>query len=997
MKWDPDRKRPPSEESITECSSANRRSNTEMLVEAFHRGVVFSAEIMPDGSGCLLPIAGLSKKLQLVRDPRHFPRIHTFILAEEQRSEVQRLNPTLRDRTADKTFRVEFAARLDDVDAILDRRRRELQIDDLIDLPYDDVLRQHTNFVPQDWILNDVRAFLASSEGGYYVIATTAGFGKTALVAELLRTMPGDQPVAFHLIVRDRWDNLDRMFQSLSVQLAIGLGIPLSSNIPEREWHLVFKDILAKSRSPRGPFEPVVVVIDGLDEAFEAEDSLEDLRRIERLFPSASDLGHWGVKLIISSRPGSHLAWLKSGVRVCVTRPSPDDPRHRENIRRFVVGEAYRRGLTLRSEQVERLVEKSEGLFVYARLFFESIKPSVKNATERDERGGTFRNRLFGEWIATQWRRLLAKPANPPESRHVVFGLLASGREFTRRQWGALLSEASRWKQTRSTDAISMDICGYSPSKVEACFTTIAETQLDGLIVVPSDDSSSTTVRFAHCELRRIAEKVSRDFRIGGMTSLAFESKRFLAAFASPSESVNDKFVLDFALMNAGDDLLELAEIAEPSRRVDVLTFAIDSLTDLARIEAQVEYDLLGVSISQLDRARSLFGLWNASSPATWNADVAKYADRVADFHDFLSINREFLEDGGPSLLATLAANHIGKDHVAKAAKDLGIHPLLHRVHFMSDVSTNASKVCALAMRRNVCVSAHGDGSLNMWDLTNGKLLDSLDSHSKREISSIAISNDGGRLFSVVSPDSQDWVADKTSIVVTELNTSPKRVGAISGHNDSVISLAMQRTRGVLRSVSRDGTIRESLSTPTTPKSVERVRCCDSSILSLTKDGRGFFSWTKNGTFRLSNLDTADVFDLLDDVDGEVTSADVSDDWLTVIAAVGGKVMFWKRDFRHVKSKSGDVINWPASLQVGPAAVTAVTFGPVVLSPGDNTRIGIVANDRRQLYGWNIDSKETEYQEPMFSNATAFCVEDDNLLIGFADGHVEFRKLVLPK
>ena len=126
-------------------------------------------------------------------------------------------------------------------------------------------------FTGRGWLITQIDAFIKTRPRGYVIIQAEAGVGKSALAAHLAGTRPW--PHHFTRLPGGRSPEAAR--KSLAAQLiarwellgewAPGGVLPDTSARPD--WFSRLLDSAARSRDAREPGEPIVLVIDGLDEA----------------------------------------------------------------------------------------------------------------------------------------------------------------------------------------------------------------------------------------------------------------------------------------------------------------------------------------------------------------------------------------------------------------------------------------------------------------------------------------------------------------------------------------------------------------------------------------------------------------------------------------------------------------------------------------------------------------------------------------------------------
>ena len=127
------------------------------------------------------------------------------------------------------------------------------------------------HFTGRDWLIEQIDGFVSDRPRGYVIIRAEAGVGKSTLAAQLVRTRPwlhhftrlpgGRSPVAARKsmaaqLIR-RWDLLDGW--------APGGVLPGASARPD--WFDRLLAAAAAKRDKEEPRRPIVVVVDGLDEA----------------------------------------------------------------------------------------------------------------------------------------------------------------------------------------------------------------------------------------------------------------------------------------------------------------------------------------------------------------------------------------------------------------------------------------------------------------------------------------------------------------------------------------------------------------------------------------------------------------------------------------------------------------------------------------------------------------------------------------------------------
>jgi hypothetical protein len=247
-------------------------------------------------------------------------------------------------------------------------------------LPYEAEVSQHLLcFTGRDWVVKDLERWLADPRRRVFWITGEAGVGKSALAAWLSRKRP--EIAAFHAC---RYGNSDRVNPRKALT---SLAYQLSTQLPDYQQRLNTSnlDALRGEANARAVFErlfvdplggsfaaperPLVILIDALDEA--TQNGKNELAAI--IGTELSKTPHW-LRLIVTSRPYEEAvtvplqaldAWKLDAGR----DENLDDIRSylRRELRPFSGnGEPPR-------ETVEKIVAKSEGLFLYASWVWQEV------------------------------------------------------------------------------------------------------------------------------------------------------------------------------------------------------------------------------------------------------------------------------------------------------------------------------------------------------------------------------------------------------------------------------------------------------------------------------------------------------------------------------------------------------------------------------------------------------------------------------------------------
>ena len=157
----------------------------------------------------------------------------------------------------------------------------------------DRLLHDYGLFGGRAEVLSAVEEFLADPQGGYLFLSSPSGYGKTALLAQLARR----KDVVYHFINRAYGTaDEDFLLRSLCQQLAARHGLGGWLPTAPAELRVLFAALL---RLPPADGRPVVVLVDGLDEALSWDPGPQHFP------PDVPD----GVKVILSARHVADLDW----------------------------------------------------------------------------------------------------------------------------------------------------------------------------------------------------------------------------------------------------------------------------------------------------------------------------------------------------------------------------------------------------------------------------------------------------------------------------------------------------------------------------------------------------------------------------------------------------------------------------------------------------------------------------------------------------------------
>lgn len=246
---------------------------------------------------------------------------------------------------------------------------------------FDEVGIDH--FVGRDWLVSGVDRFIRSHDRGYVVVEAAAGLGKSAFAAWLAR----DRGWPCHFTRRRRGWVTATALRNLAVQLIARFrlderfapGGVLPETAGEPGW---FDQVLVEaSIVARAAGEPLVLVVDGLDEAEHVAGDLP------LGLPSTLPLG---VFIVVTCRTGTGLPALRRPWQSLSITAA--DRRNTADLRRYLIDAAgaeplasllARHGVPVKS-LVRDLVERRGGVWVYARYVLDEIRYGLRSPAEVD-------------------------------------------------------------------------------------------------------------------------------------------------------------------------------------------------------------------------------------------------------------------------------------------------------------------------------------------------------------------------------------------------------------------------------------------------------------------------------------------------------------------------------------------------------------------------------------------------------------------------------------
>jgi WD40 repeat protein len=249
-------------------------------------------------------------------------------------------------------------------------------------------------FTGRDWIIGQIDEFIATQRRGYVMVQAEAGVGKSALAAHLVFT----RSCAYHFTRIEGARSPEQARRSLAAQLighwqlhdlAPGQEFPAGADRPD--WLLKVIRAAAGKRDAAGDGSPLVLVVDGLDEADPPSPGQDTgiplgLPRPENLPP--------GVFFVVTTRFGVALHAVRGPVdwRTIIV-DSPDNLADmRTYLRDILTGDHPDRQLAARLAEhksdpklfIDKVARRCGGIWMYLRYVLDDISSGRRTPTTLD-------------------------------------------------------------------------------------------------------------------------------------------------------------------------------------------------------------------------------------------------------------------------------------------------------------------------------------------------------------------------------------------------------------------------------------------------------------------------------------------------------------------------------------------------------------------------------------------------------------------------------------
>jgi hypothetical protein len=221
-------------------------------------------------------------------------------------------------------------------------------------------------FVGREWLAAQFDAFLNQDRCGYFVLEADAGVGKSAFLAELVRT----RRYLHHFVRPGTASRVDAALKSLAAQLVRVTGSD-PYLLTSLDATALFETVLGEAASQLRSGEQLVLVVDGLDEA-ETPPGRNPLGLPGALPP--------GVYCLVSHRPGAR--WADLAVPPWLFRLQANDDRNLADMHEFLRQAAARPRVAAALEEAgysadqftATLAGKCQGVWIYLHYVVDEIE-----------------------------------------------------------------------------------------------------------------------------------------------------------------------------------------------------------------------------------------------------------------------------------------------------------------------------------------------------------------------------------------------------------------------------------------------------------------------------------------------------------------------------------------------------------------------------------------------------------------------------------------------
>lgn len=234
-------------------------------------------------------------------------------------------------------------------------------------------------FVGRGWLIDSINRFVECNSQGLVIIEAAAGMGKTALMAYLATQR---KPVCHFCELAPGIDGVSAALRSIGAQLIQRWGLPralLDEVLPGYATRADFLQRLlfdaARERNRASPGQPIVVLVDALDEA--GTPPGQNVLGLPRRLPD-------GVFFIVSMRPVP-VALIIEAPRA-VLRLEAGDSRNVSDVGTYLSAAAQRPAIAAELKRLgcsepefeERLLRISRGIWIYLYYVLREIESGIR-------------------------------------------------------------------------------------------------------------------------------------------------------------------------------------------------------------------------------------------------------------------------------------------------------------------------------------------------------------------------------------------------------------------------------------------------------------------------------------------------------------------------------------------------------------------------------------------------------------------------------------------
>jgi hypothetical protein len=556
-----------------------------------------------------------------------------------------------------------YKARFKQLAAAVEHDRIELEgvqarlISHLDPLPYEPEVSTHLRFTGRKWVLAEIDRWLSDAKRRVFWIMGEAGIGKSALAAWLAGHRP--EMAAFHAC---RHGNSDRVNP---VKVLASIAYQLSTQLADYRDRLNASnlDALRGETSGRSIFErlfvmplgglpvpdrPVVILIDGLDEA--TRDGRNEL---------ASIIGtEWGktppwLRLVVTSRPHEEAINFPLQALDPWTL-SADRPENLDDIRSYLRHELppLSGNGEPPSDTIERIVAKSEGLFLYVHWIRQELEEGRLSVRDLDR----FPQGLGGIY-ATFFERYFPDVQKYATTHRPVLEAVCAAHEPLRLAYLADLFRWSAYAEAEMAKAFG-SLFPVSNGRIRPFHGSVRDWVTDKdragpYFVDPADGH------------RRLAEAGWREYERDPLSMGEYSLSHLPAHLAGSGDSRRlTELARDARFLRAQETrfpekpLLPLATLESALRAAAQRDDAPDMMELLVILEeqssrARQESPLDALRSGSVDRARALLELQQGEAGVLWGLLVAEELQDHGRSEEARTVMAALLERDLPSLNST--------------------------------------------------------------------------------------------------------------------------------------------------------------------------------------------------------------------------------------------------------------------------------------------------------------------------------------------------------